>query len=207
VRPRAAHFSGSLPIVVESRFSISRPCVVSCPGVLEDRVWFVGLWALAQFDGSKVFSVQHHDANGVVVDPPPEIPEEVCRALPRGCTCSSELCKPSEALAANPAQLEARCSADDAECGPEAFSHTCLDWAGYRPRAPRRIVMASALRSQSCSYDGECANSGCGYQCLSLRNPRSNESFLCIKNFRMEALLADAFCGCVEGTCAWFAQR
>ena len=183
-----------------------RYCIVSCPGVLEDRVWFVGLWELADFDGAKVFSVQHHDANGVVVERPQEIPQEVCRALPRGCSCASEPCRPADVLEAAVPRPKARCSVDDAECGPEAFSRTCLDWAGYRARAPRLRVGRNAV-DQPCFHDGECANSGCGYQCLSFRSVRVDEAFECIGKPQTEKVLADAFCGCVEGTCGWFKQR
>ncbi len=190
--------AGSREIAV----GVERYCVLSCSGVLEDSVRCGG-WGVGRFDGALVCLVQHHDpstSSCVVVNGPPTTPpNEVCRALPHGCVCSDPACTWTG---------PERCAASDPQCGPEAFSGTCLDRVGYRPTATRRPAFGgSFVRSldNPCTFDGECVNSGCGYQCLSTTR-HSNMGYTCEGHGEWDRALADAFCGCVAGQCAWFVE-
>jgi hypothetical protein len=196
----------------------ARYCVATCVGILEDGVRFAGLSNVVHYDGAEVFAIPHQNLDGTFHSPPTSVPEEVCRRLPHGCACSDRAClwveereRRGREFARQPstsAPFPARCEGGDPACGPEAFSHQCLDRAGYRAGRQRTPVFGRQRQQEpNCSHDGECIDSGCGYGCLSVR-AREDPSIaaLCLRDPKSDAALADAFCGCVEGSCRWFTQ-
>ena len=204
--------SGSRVMEVRS----TRYCLVTCPGVLEDRVHYWRLSYLGTFDDAVVFATYRRDENGFVRTEPQSVPEEVCRALPRGCSCETQLCRQIHAPPSTghlPPKPVARCAATDPQCGPETLAHECLDETGYAPdarRVPFRPVSSnldpSAPPNEPCSHDGECVSGSCGYGCSSLRTTSAYQEVECLAHLAVEAQLADAYCGCVEGNCQWFKQ-
>jgi hypothetical protein len=72
--------------------------------------------------------------------------------------------------------------------------------------APRIPIAAAPKRAEDeCAHDGECADSGCGFRCLSLQ-ASAGELFACEGRPDLEERLADAYCGCIHGHCQWFEQ-
>lgn len=117
--------------------------------------------------------------------------------------CHSQECPAPKTPAAVPGQ---RCAADDPACGPEPFSATCLEQTDYE-RDTKRIPLAPqpSQAGDECSHDGECADSGCGYHCGSLRS-REDQVFTCEHRPDVEKRLEAAYCGCIHGYCQWFEQ-
>ncbi|MEZ4410167.1 MAG: hypothetical protein R3A52_27370 [Polyangiales bacterium] len=61
--------------------------------------------------------------------------------------------------------------------------------------------MLPRLGQQAVSHDGECAIGGCGNRCGSWQAPR--RAGTCEGYSELDE---GAFCGCVEGRCAFFQQ-
>jgi hypothetical protein len=99
-----------------------------------------------------------------------------------------------------------RCTPDDPACGPLRY----LGGAESTRRkvcSDRRVPIDRAfspaygsLSGGTCSHDGECSVGGCGNQCTTWTNAGGYGT--CEGHSRMEE--APAYCGCVEGSCAWF---
>jgi len=188
-----------------------RYCIAPLGGPLE----YVGMTRLGVFDGGRVFAVmpmaEHGVVGGVLAQSVSSVPDIVCRALPDGCQCNHEMYKAITDGLDGPRPYglglggPPRCLRDDSTCRPEAFDRSRQ--REYQPDKLRIPVNPDARRRAApCVFDGECVNSHCGYQCLSVRTIDPSESFLCLGDPKANALLADAFCGCVDGTCAWFAE-
>lgn len=94
-----------------------------------------------------------------------------------------------------------RCDGKKGSCGPEPYVSVSLAKAGYRCDGERRRVMTQ-LAWGTCAHDGECQSAGCGNQCV----PWTQGALIgtCEGYPAMEE--APAFCGCVQGGCAWFLQ-
>src|SRR5262245_61876069 len=104
--------------------------------------------------------------------------------------CQPKACPPPITSAAASGQ---RCAADDSACGPEPFRAQCLEQTDYSRNAPRVPFAPQPQREgDECAYDGECADSGCGYQCLSLRSG-GNDAFTCEGRPDVEEQLEDAY--------------
>jgi hypothetical protein len=96
-----------------------------------------------------------------------------------------------------------RCAKEDGRCGPVPFKEDCLEHTDYHTGAAREEVSKLPGAAQTCTFDGECQKfGGCDFACISTRNPEPTID--CSELGHEEAQLADTFCGCVEGSCAWF---
>lgn len=86
-----------------------------------------------------------------------------------------------------------RCARGD--CGPVDYERRC-----HAPRQNRRrpVYRLSRAVKAECNHDGECMTNGCGNVCSSYR-----EGSL-VGTCELRTDLEDAFCGCVQGQCAWF---
>jgi hypothetical protein len=184
-----------------------RYCLVTCPGALEDDLRYRGLARIDAVDGALILAVESDD-RGRAQAVPGSVPEEVCRALPTGCSCATEACRALHGETSTESGPRSRCLASDPGCGPQAFEHECRDALGYRSAAPRKPMGGTQGVERPCTYDGECFDSGCGYQCLSVHHRTAGKqvSFTCEANERIGYALRDAYCGCVAGNCAWFGQ-
>ena len=89
------------------------------------------------------------------------------------------------------------------------FGHGSLDKTLYVDEWPRIVGSgrgdSNGVETGACTHDGECFHSGCGYACLSTRDPHPF-GYECIGLPYVERVLRDHYCGCVEGTCLWFTQ-
>jgi len=103
---------------------------------------------------------------------------------------------------------EPRCLPSDPACGPIPFGRRSLEKSLYVadwPRISGRGSAHSSVETGACAHDGECFNSGCGYSCLSTRDPHPFW-FDCLGLPESERLLRDHYCGCVDRICSWFTQ-
>lgn len=188
-------------------------CLISCHGALEDTVYYTGTDSVGVFDDGRVVVVQRHDANGSSIDTPRGVPDAVCRWLPHGCRCTTPACKyatPSTTADqdGNPI-VRPRCEASDPDCGPETFRGVCPAAVGYEPGVGRYPLVSDPLTpGHACTYDGECINSGCGYQCSSIATIEKRIAdqivFTCEARVGLEEIYNRALCGCVQGNCVWF---
>lgn len=104
-----------------------------------------------------------------------------------------------------------RCTAVEPNCGPLPYHEPITDnpeddrlWAGAftlppGPEADRKTLRHD-LSAGSCDHAGDCVRAGCGNNCDAWYRPvyaAGCPGFL---------ELTDAYCGCVEGRCAWFTQ-
>lgn len=93
--------------------------------------------------------------------------------------------------------LGPRCDADDPGCTAQPAGGGS---DGPLPGAGRELVLPR-LGHGRCSHDGECSIGGCGNVCQSWREPQRATNCL-----GYSELDEGAFCGCVEGRCAFFQQ-
>lgn len=174
-------------------------CAARCAGALEGNLWFAGLDLVARYDDGPVFAVRRQDST---IARPAQVPDDVCRTLPHGCACTSAACLydwHAVAFDRDAIGIPPRCTADDPACGPEAFDHGCVAAAGTR-----KPITNIAPGYTDCDHDGECVNSGCGYQCESTRKVDPHVAYTCQGNSAMDHRLAHAMCGCIQHACAWF---
>ncbi|MCZ7680249.1 MAG: hypothetical protein M5U28_16370 [Sandaracinaceae bacterium] len=90
-----------------------------------------------------------------------------------------------------------RCSAASPFCLPEAYEGCAA--TTYRPGATRHLLDIGHAGG-ACEHDGECVQAGCGNDCVAwdlAGGAGTCEGY---------TLSHPAYCGCVEGRCAWFAQ-
>jgi hypothetical protein len=172
-------------------------CLATCEGALEDDVSFSGMYLVARYDDGLVFA-----ATG-----PRTTPDEVCRALPHGCACTTPACQHDWLSLANAQHdkigVPPRCLADDPECGPEAFDHGCIGELGYRPGARRvPITQIRAGAHDDCDHDGECVASGAGPPCNSTRKIDPHISYI----NGLDHAPPGALCGCIDHACALFSM-
>lgn len=104
-----------------------------------------------------------------------------------------------------------RCAAGDRDCGPLPYhaprtdaSRDDHEWAGdftlpLRPGGGHR-TLRDDLSAGRCTHAGDCVRAGCGNHCEAWYHPVHGA------NCPGFGELADAYCGCVEGRCAWFTQ-
>ncbi len=108
-------------------------------------------------------------------------------------------------------RLGPRCSQGDPDCGPLPYHHQLDDpnqddrtWAGQFTLPLRPGVDTKTLRedlsSGTCTHAGDCVRAGCGNNCDAWHEP------IYAANCPGYTDLADAYCGCIEGKCAWFTQ-
>ena len=93
---------------------------------------------------------------------------------------------------------KARCHAGDADCGPQPVARSVRILP--RPIGWRRLIKGrngKPFLDGKCSGDGEC-RVNCG--CLSLES----RAFMCSYAWYFQANFENAWCGCVDGACAWF---
>jgi hypothetical protein len=196
------------PGASELRVGDVQYCLISCHGAIEDGVHHTGTDFVGRFDDGIVVALQRGGADGFYVATPSGAPEAVCRWLPHGCRCTTPACKFAEArwtaIRNDDRAVMPRCEASDPDCGPEAFRGVCVASLGFQPGVARRPIGRGHDPNRPCSFDGECVNSGCGYQCLSVRTLERGTTFTCIGHPATDALLDRALCGCVEGSCSWF---
>lgn len=104
-----------------------------------------------------------------------------------------------------------RCLPAEPNCGPLPYHEAITDaqqetrnWSGAftLPLWPdlETKTLRHDLSAGSCEHSGHCVRAGCGNNCDAWYKPVYAAG---CPGF-ME--LADAYCGCVEGQCAWFAQ-
>lgn len=104
-----------------------------------------------------------------------------------------------------------RCTSDKPDCGPLPYHRPITDgyqeerlWSGAFTLPLRPGVALQTLRDDlsagSCAHAGDCVRAGCGNHCDAWYQPVYGAN---CPGFRE---LADAYCGCVEGRCAWFTQ-
>jgi hypothetical protein len=194
------------PGASELRVGDIQYCLISCHGAIEDQVHYTGTGWVGTFDDGIVVAV--HQREGGIDPGMPKTPDAVCRWLPHGCQCATPACRFAEkrraAIAAEQAVHMPRCEASDPDCGPEPFRGTCVAGLGFQPGVSRVPISRGHDPDRPCSFDGECVNSGCGYQCLSVQTLQANTAYTCIGLPKVDALLDRALCGCVEGSCSWF---
>lgn len=192
------------PGASELRVGDVQYCLISCHGAIEDSVHYNGTHRVGTFDDGIVVALQRGE--GGAPSMPKTVPDAVCRWLPRGCRCTTPACRFAErrntALREEVPPPMSRCEVRDPDCGPEAFRHSCVAEVGYQPGVSRR-PFGGPDPKRPCSFDGECVDSGCGYQCLSTRGSEAT-SYTCIGLPYEDARLDRALCGCVEGSCRWF---
>ncbi|MBN8613711.1 MAG: hypothetical protein J0L92_24155 [Deltaproteobacteria bacterium] len=94
-------------------------------------------------------------------------------------------------------QLGPRCEANDPACVPPSY-----EGGTYDPSRGRRAGVLSSHSAGACTHDGECMVMGCGNHCLSWDHGGANAGATCEGYSIGEPI----FCGCVEGSCAWFTQ-
>lgn len=108
-------------------------------------------------------------------------------------------------------RVEPRCSLGDPNCGPLPYHEPITDsyqetrnWAGDFTLPLRSTAEHQTLRNDlsagSCTHAGDCVRAGCGNNCDAWYQPVYATG---CPGFRD---LSDAYCGCVEGQCAWFTQ-
>ncbi len=93
--------------------------------------------------------------------------------------------------------LGPRCDADDPGCTAQSAGGGS---DGPLPGAGRNVVLPRLGRGR-CAHDGECSVGGCGNVCQSWREP--SRATTCLGYSELDE---GAFCGCVEGRCAFFQQ-
>jgi hypothetical protein len=94
-------------------------------------------------------------------------------------------------------QLGPRCEAEDPACVPPSYAGGTYDPSRGRHAGPLASHSAGA-----CTHDGDCMVMGCGNHCVSWEYGGAHAGATC----EGYALDQPIFCGCVEGTCAWFSQ-
>ncbi len=104
-----------------------------------------------------------------------------------------------------------RCAAGEPNCGPLPYHapipgahQESRNWAGdftlpLRPGAAFQTVRDD-LGSGSCTHAGDCVRAGCGNHCDVWYQPVYGANCPAFNE------LSDAYCGCVQGKCAWFTQ-
>lgn len=127
------------------------------------------------------------DAPGVAVCRAEEGPlsPAMCAQLPNGCEVAPT------------GTSGPRCSAASPFCLPEAYEGCAA--TTYRPGAARHLLDIGHADG-ACEHDGECVQAGCGNDCVAwdlAGGAGTCEGY---------TLSHPAYCGCVEGRCAWFAQ-
>jgi hypothetical protein len=93
--------------------------------------------------------------------------------------------------------LGPRCAADDPACLPIPY-----EGGTYDPTRGRQPGVLATHSAGACTHDGECMEMGCGNHCLSWDHGGAHEGATC-EGYSIGRPL---FCGCVEGSCAWFTQ-
>ena len=89
-----------------------------------------------------------------------------------------------------------RCEATATVCRPEPYAS-----AQYEAGARRGLLRAPPEGAEpECNFDGECAKSSCGGDCVSWTT--AHQPGTCTADQSLQS----AFCGCVEHRCAWFVQ-
>ncbi len=94
-------------------------------------------------------------------------------------------------------RLGPRCTPADAACEPTSYEGGVYDPARGRHAGPLATHSAGA-----CAQDGECMVQGCGNHCTSWEYGGAHEGATC-EGYAFDQPI---FCGCVEGSCAWFTQ-
>lgn len=113
---------------------------------------------------------------------------------------------PADATATFCVQLQGalgpRCERSDPGCGPVPYSgrESVAVPACERPRAVQTWTIERGLSRGACTHDGECLRAGCGNHCVAW--PEGGFAATCEAYVSLEE--GPAFCGCVEGQCAWF---
>lgn len=187
-------------------------CLITCEGAAQD----------GSFGGTPVDDGIVRPLGGAAYTPEASaLPPEVCAKLPHGCRCTTPACtyahdreRASHDLTRREAfddgidpAFAARCRADDRACGAQPFRRTCLDNVFTRADQPIHLVFHDHARELlaapvDCDSDGECVDSGCGYQCSSTRD-HSHRVYTCIGLPGVEEQLGSAACGCFHQHCAW----
>lgn len=94
-------------------------------------------------------------------------------------------------------QLGPRCEASDPACVPPSY-----EGGTYDPSRGRRAGPLASHSAGACTHDGECMVMGCGNHCVSWDHGGANAAATC-EGYAFDQPI---FCGCVEGSCAWFTQ-
>jgi hypothetical protein len=93
--------------------------------------------------------------------------------------------------------LGPRCAASDPACLPIAY-----EGGTYDPRGDRHTGPLATHSAGACAHDGDCVEGGCGNHCMSWDFGGAHEGATC-EGYAFDEPI---FCGCVEGSCAWFSQ-
>lgn len=120
---------------------------------------------------------------------------EPCRPLARHSP-------PRDASSLGDDEPRPRCDPAEQTCGPEPVGR--VDEVCFRPNAERELLPPGTggfSEADRCAHDGECVIAGCGNACVGYR--RQEIITVCLG---YDWLDEDAFCGCVEGRCAFFSQ-
>lgn len=138
-----------------------------------------------------------------------EPPESFCIliAFNRRDTTVADLAEAFSALFADQAELQLSFHVEAAgpagprcegpSCQPLPYGYSCIESTPYDDDRPRHRSNFGASGG-SCADDGECGCTDCGNNCHHWTVAYSVSTLVLGPS--------DAYCGCVEGRCAWFSQ-